>query len=309
MLQKNVLLKNYSRFKIGGPAKYLFQGKNTEEISRAVLKARKINEPIFILGGGTNVLFRNGGFDGLVINPAISFIKKDGFTLRVGAGISIAELLDYSIENSLSGLEWAGGLPGTVGGAIYGNAGAFKGEMKDSVIEIISLDISEKKPVLIRRKNDECGFGYRSSVFKELKGGEIIIEALFRFKKGNKKSIREAVEKKIRYREERQPLDHPNIGSIFKNVNLEIMPKSKRALFADVIKTDPFPVVPAAFLIAQAGLKGISCGGAMISPKHPNFIVNVLEAKSADVENLMDLIKFKVKNKFGIVLEKEVIVV
>jgi UDP-N-acetylmuramate dehydrogenase len=208
-------------------------------------------------------------------------------------------------------LEWAGGLPGTLGGAIRGNAGAFGGEIKDVVCEVLSLDIDSFNSKKIKRKKEDCGFSYRNSVFKEnsslgINPKEIIIEAVLDLKKGDKKKIRDVVAKNIAYREERQPLEHPNIGSVFKNVSCQKIKKSSLEKFRAVVKTDPFPVVPAAHLISEAGLKGISFGGAMISPKHPNFIGNALGASSGDVKKLIELVKSEIKNKFEINLEEEI---
>ena len=312
MFQKNITLATHSNYKIGGPASYFVSAKNVEKIEGALDKWRSIHQcgkfcpHIFILGGGTNLLISDEGFNGLVLKPEIKLLKVQGEMVRIGAGVSMQNLLQFTIDNSLSGLEWAGGLPGTVGGAVRGNAGAFSGEIKDVIKEVVSLDISVKTPKIIRRSNKQCKFGYRNSIFKINNGKEVIVEAVFEMKKGDKKAIRAAIEEKIIYRKERQPLEYPNIGSIFKNVDLRLVPQKLRLQFARVVKTDPFPVVPTAHLIDQIGLKGVSCGGAMISPKHPNFIVNTLGASAKDVKSLIDIAKYGVKEKFGITLEEEI---
>lgn len=310
MFKKNILLSNHSNYKIGGLASHFLEAKKTDEIVKALKQwgkeKRGKSGRVFVLGAGTNVLFSDEGFDGLILKPKIEFIKNDDCVLRVGAGVPMEDLLDYAIVKSLSGLEWAGGLPGTVGGAVFGNAGAFGGEMKDAVCEVISMDISSPKFEIIKRTNKDCGFGYRKSAFKDNKGKEIIIEVVLSLEKGDKKSIKSAIEDKINWRKERQPLEYPNIGSIFKNVNVDGISKKNAENFSRVINKDPFPVVPAAYLISEAGLKGISCGGAMISPKHPNFIVNILNATANDVKNLINLAKNRVDDKFGIKLEEEI---
>jgi UDP-N-acetylmuramate dehydrogenase len=151
-----------------------------------------------------------------------------------------------------------------------------------------------------------CRFGYRTSVFKEKKEGEIILEASFKLVPGKAKDIQSSIDEKITYRVTRHPINYPNIGSIFKNVPLDsIKPKFRKNLM-HVVKHDPFPVVPAAYLIAMANLSGINSGGAMISPKHPNFIVNAAYAEAEDVLNLIALVKDEVKRAFGVVLEEEV---
>ncbi|MEK7192455.1 MAG: UDP-N-acetylmuramate dehydrogenase [Patescibacteria group bacterium] len=310
MFKPEVSLTKYSNYKIGGLARQFCHAKKVDELAAAIQKARKEKLPVFILGGGTNLLINDEGFNGLVLKPELSVLKANGNLVKVGAGVSMSELLDYLIAKSLSGLEWAGGLPGTVGGAIRGNAGAFGGEIKDNVQEVVSLDISGKTPKVVKRSNAECKFGYRNSIFKMRDGTEVILEAVLSLGKvPDKKAIRQAIEEKIKYRKERHPMEYPNIGSIFKNVDLKNVPKKVQAQFAAKIKNDPFPVLPTAVLIAETGLKGVSFGGAMISPKHPNFIVNVLNAKADDVKQLIGLVKSRVKNQFGIKLEEEIIYV
>ncbi len=332
MFQENVPLAGFSSYKIGGPARYFFEAKNIEELKRAVEKAGKENLKIFILGGGTNVLFGDEGFDGLVLRPAFGFMKRSDGKVSAGAGVLMSDLVNFAIENELGGLEWAGGLPGTLGGAIRGNAGAFKGEIKDVIESVKSFDIRTLNE--IERNFQECCFGYRSSVFKNDSGKEIIVSAVLNFSKGDKNEIKKSVEEKISYRKERHPMESPNVGSIFKNipvsqidadieqidadtirVNPRLRPASdgqarsspRLSAFTAPVKSDPFPVVPAAFIISEAGLKGVRSGNAMVSPKHPNFIVNTLDAKASDVKNLINLVKNEVKKKFGIELEEEII--
>ncbi len=338
MFQEKISLKNHSHYKIGGPARYFFEAKNTEDIIKALDKWRllapsqirgaNLGSGVFILGAGTNVLFSDEGFGGAIIKIKNSKleIKEDApeeKIVKVDAGLPMAELVEFSLEKGFSGLEWAAGLPGTLGGAIRGNAGSFGGEMKDVVKEVISFDLSKPGGEFIKRSSLDSNFDYRSSIFKLDRKNEIIVEALLVLKKGDKKSIREIIEKNINYRKENQPLDYPSIGSIFKNVplaqinadytqidaeNIRInQRKNPRISAAFPIKSDPFPVIPAAYLISEAGLKGVSHGGAMISPKHPNFIVNVLNASSDDVENLIRLAKKQVKKKFDVGLEEEIV--
>jgi UDP-N-acetylmuramate dehydrogenase len=210
MFEEKIPLSKYSNYKIGGPARYFFEAKNVEEIIKALDKWRRLapyrirkanfGSGIFVLAGGTNILFNDEGFDGLILKPNLRFIKKDGNFLKVGAGVLMTQLVNDLMTEGLSNLEWAAGLPGTIGGAIYGNAGAFGSEMKDIVREIVSLDISGSKPKIIKRNNQECAFSYRSSIFKSnknrpLRGREIIIEATLVLKKGDKKLIQEIIKK------------------------------------------------------------------------------------------------------------------
>jgi UDP-N-acetylmuramate dehydrogenase len=322
--RENISLVKYSHYKIGGPARFFFEPKDECEVARAVGEAKRLKVAVFVLAGGTNLLICDKGFDGLVIHPILRSIKikaKSG-TIEVGAGVTMADLLKFAATKSLSGLEWAGGLPGTVGGAVRGNAGCFGGETKDSIVSVRSFDTKAMK--FVTRTAAQCAFRYRDSIFKkkslQKSGGEIIVAATFGLVSGNKSAITKSIREKIEYRKKTHPLDYPNIGSTFKNVPLRAIHKKgsvhyKNAVKTGVlafrgskfsVKTDPLPVISAAKLISESGLRGVSMGGAMISPKHPNFIVNVLHAESCDVRQLITLAKWEVHRKFGVDLEEEV---
>lgn len=310
MIQTNIPLKKYSNFKIGGPASYFFEFKSEEDLKEGLMEWAKLNKdlPIFILGGGTNILFSDEGFDGLVIKDSISFIKREGDLVSVGSGTLVDSFVNFCEQSSLTGLEWAGGLPGTVGGGIRGNAGAFLGEMEDNLVEVVSIDINSLKT--IKRNKRECNFGYRQSVFKSGNGkNEIILSVKYKLKKGNKEEIKEKTQEKIDYRIDRHPLDLPSIGSTFKNVDVKVVSKKVLEDFKDSIKPDPFPVIPVAKLLVALNFKGKEIGGAKFSEKHPNFIVNFKNAKARDVRALIDLAKKEVKEKFGITLEEEIMII
>jgi UDP-N-acetylmuramate dehydrogenase len=316
--KENVPLSNFSHYKIGGPARFFFDAKSEKDIKWAVKTARARRLPIFILGGGTNLLISDNGFKGLVLRPDIRDIKIKGTTVTVGAGVRMDDLLKAATAQSFAGLEWAGGLPGTLGGAIRGNAGCFGGEIKDSVVSVRSFDIKTMK--VITRTARACAFAYRHSIFKKKNGAEVVLSATLGLAKGNKKDIARVIQERIAYRKKNHPLEHANIGSIFKNVPMRAVRKEGGAQYRKAlrelslalrgskfsVKTDPFPVISAAKLISESGLRGVSAGGAMISPKHPNFIVNVLDARSSDVTNLITLAKASVRKKFKIGLEEEV---
>ncbi|MCL5113629.1 MAG: UDP-N-acetylmuramate dehydrogenase [Patescibacteria group bacterium] len=315
IIQEKVSLKKYSNFRIGGMARYFAQIESAEELIQVLDEWRRISakfpqkdKKIFILGGGTNILISDKGFSGLVIHSLIKDIKilEEDTKILVGSGILMKDLLDFCVENSLSGLEWAGGLPGTIGGAIRGNAGAFGGEIKDSVFEIASINIQTLK--LQKRKKKDCFFGYRTSIFKSL-NEEIIVGAILNLKKGDKDSIKRKIKEKIDYRTDRHPLNYPNIGSIFKNIPLQNVPRKLQEEFSASVKNDPFPVLPTAKLLALAGLKGKKQGEAMVSQKHPNFIVNLGNVTSEDVLKLISEIKNIIKNKYSIELEEEITII
>jgi len=305
-LQKNVLLKNYSNYKIGGPAKFFVEVKSVEELQEALEYARDNSEKVFILGGGTNILISDEGFKGLIIYNKIVGIKRERENLIVGSGVSIKDLLNFCVENSLSGFEWAGGLPGTIAGAVRGNAGAFKGEIKDSVVKVESFDT--KTFVQKARTNKECKFGYRSSIFKTKEAVlEFITHVVLRLVIGDKNEIEKRIQQEINYRFSRHPMEHPSIGSTFKNISLDSLPQNLQKEFTLIVKNDPFPAVLTTKILALCNLKGRRVGGAMISEKHPNFIVNVDNAKASDVKTLIKIAKQAVREKYNILLEEEII--
>ena len=313
MIFENVSLKKYSNYAIGGTARYFCHAEGLHHMMHAIAFAKEKNVPFFVLGGGTNVLFSDGVFDGLVVKPDIRFISintalPETVTVTCGAGVLMHDLLAMCAAEGFSGLEWAGGLPGTVGGAIRGNAGAFGGEMKDAITSVSSFNISSARPHIRVRDPAACKFGYRTSVFKDASGMEIILAATFVLTRATPSAVRHVIHEKIEWRAARQPLEYPNVGSIFKNVAWDLMPEAIKAR-ADIkshIKQDPFPVIPAAFLIDRVGLKGVSCGGAMVSQKHPNFIVNACGAEAEDVRRLVALVKARVLEEFGIALHEEI---
>jgi UDP-N-acetylmuramate dehydrogenase len=302
ILLQNIPLSKHSNYKIGGPADYFFEFKTVDELKEAIIEYKKIDENlknVFVIGKGTNVLFSDEGFRGLVMKNLIHSVKREGNILELGSGVLMEEAVRFATSNNLSGFEWAGGLPGSVGGAIRGNAGAFGGETKDNCIEVESLDLNTLK--ITKRNNKKCHFDYRWSVFKEKENHEIIISGKFEFKNGDSASIKEETQMKIDYRIDRHPLDLPNIP-------IDKVPKEVLKKFEGSIKQDPFPVLPVAKLIAVSGLVGKTIGGAQVSTKHPNFIVNLKNARSRDVYDLINLVKKELKNKFQVDLEEEVLI-
>ncbi|MCL4418353.1 MAG: UDP-N-acetylmuramate dehydrogenase [Actinobacteria bacterium] len=307
MLKRNVLLKNYTNYKIGGITKYLLEARSLEDLRNGLKEWQKTSSDLpFVLGDGTNLLVSDDGYDGLVIHNLLSGIEINGEKVQVGSGVLVKDLIDFCVENYLSGFEWAGGLPGTVGGAIRGNAGAFKGETKDNIIKVKSLDY--KTLDIIERDNSQCRFGYRTSVYKKGEGEkEFIISAVFNFKKGNQEEIKREIEEKVEYRKNRHPLEYPNAGSVFKNIPFDLLPYNLKTEWEKFIKSDPFPIVPVVKILLQCDLWEKRVGGAKFSDKHPNFIVNTDNAKASDVKALIEMAKKAVKEKFNIQLEEEII--
>ena len=302
-IQKGVLLKKYTTFNIGGPAEYFLPATTQAEILRSIAVARELSIPIFIMGGGSNLLVSDQGVKGLVVKNQVAepMVLRQHTVVEAPAGVTLGTLVDFSIENSLEGLEWAGGLPGTFGGAVRGNAGAFGGEIKDSVLQVTALDDSYN---LREFSNAECQFSYRSSLFKEKNW--VVLSALLQLKKGERAKLREIADSRIAYRKEKHPLEYPNAGSVFKNVDFKKVPPQFQERFYDKVKQDPFPIVPSAWFIIEAGLTGTTVGQAQISKKHSNYIVNLGGARADDVVNLMRLTQECVKEAFNIELEPEI---
>ncbi|MBU4298856.1 UDP-N-acetylmuramate dehydrogenase [Patescibacteria group bacterium] len=306
-LGKNILLKNYTSFRIGGRAKYFYIAKNKEDLIKAISAAKKFKLPFFILGNGSNVLVSDKGFDGVAIKMKNEKLKMKNynskFKIFCESGIPLAKLISKSLQIGAFGLEWAVGIPGTVGGAIYGNAGAFGNSMKDIVKEVEVFNAKE-----LRIKNYElrdCRFDYRDSIFKQKKN-LVILSAKIQLKKGKKEEIQEKMKEYLNERKKTQPLDFPSAGSIFKNYESRIMNYELLKEFSEIKEFNKKGQIPAAWLIEKCGLKGKRLGGAKISEKHANFIVNLGKAKSGDVAGLINLIKQKVKKKIGITLEEEI---
>jgi len=277
LISQNVSLKKYSTFKIGGPAKFFAEPKSIAEIRDLLMFCKKGNEKFFILGNGSNVLFSDNGYDGLVI--------KIGKNLE--AGKSLHDVIQAAANKGLGGIEKLEGIPGTIGGAIFMNAGAHGQQISDCIKSVVSVTTYGG---IVTRTNEECKFSYRNSAFRML--DEIIIAAEFDFTPMPKEIISKNRKEVLTWRREKQPLKYPNAGSVFKN------PTSNLPL------TDSH--LSAGYLIDSCGLKGCRVGDAQVSELHANFIVNRGSATASDVKALMEKIVQEVKKKHGIVLEPEV---
>ncbi len=311
-IRRNVSLKNYSNYKIGGAASFFLEISSKDELIEGLKKWREISKnfsneqkDIFILGGGANVLIDDEGFLGLVIFNNIKSIVFEDNLVIAGSGLLIKELLDFCMENSLTGFEWAGGLPGTIGGAVRGNAGAFGKETKDLIYEVKSINLESLGEKT--RDKKECDFSYRNSIYKKEKKNEFIFSVALKLSQGNQEEIKKVVEEKRKYRKDNHPMDVPSLGSTFKNIPFEKLSLDNKEKFKESIKNDPFPVLPVAKLLYLANLKGKRIGNAQVSEKHPNFIINLGNAKSEEVKKLIDFIKKTIKDKFNIELEEEIV--
>ena len=271
-------MKKHTTIGLGGAADYYTEIKSLYSLNRAVTLARRYRVPVKIIGSGSNLLVSDDGFHGLVISTkrlSDVFGKKDGVMAMCGA--TLASLVGFAAKNRLTGLEALCGIPGTVGGAVVQNAGAFGVSVGDFVVSVETL----KRGKLFRYDAEESVLGYRKSRFK--KSGETIVSATFELKNGNLTDINNKISEYTKKRRSSQPPDK-NCGSVFIN------PKNGFAVE----------------LIERAGLKGFRSGGAAISFKHANFIVTSSSATATDVYNLIQYIKKTVKDKFGVTLKEEV---
>ena len=280
-LRENVLLSEYSTFRIGGIARYLIEVDNAEDLKKVIQKALELNLQFIVIGGGSNILFSSKGYNGLVIvfKSNNTFSINDNL-IEVDASVSLNYLINKL--NNYTGLEWAVGIPGTVAGAINGNAGAFGGEMSELIKQVKVLEIKDNQIIEKDFSKEDCKFSYRNSIFKN-NPNLIIISAILELKKDSEENVKQKIKNNLSKRMSKQPKGF-SIGSIFKNGE------------------DFF----AGELIEKAGLKGLQIGDAKISDEHANFIINLGKATSDDVLELIKIVKKEVKEKFSIDLEEEI---
>ncbi|MDP3954851.1 MAG: UDP-N-acetylmuramate dehydrogenase [bacterium] len=270
-------MSEHTSFKIGGPADYFFIANEIEEIKKAVRIAREAGLDYYILGSGSNLLVSDKGIRGMVIQVSSFKIQVSSFKMLIDAGVPLAEVVQQAADDGLAGLEFAVGIPGSFGGAVAGNAGAWQQAVGDRITRVHVLSPEGGDRWLDR---DECGFDYRQSRFK--KSGEIVLEAELELKAREVGEIREMMKNYLEKRSVKPK--EPSAGSIFVNPKLQA----------------------AGTLIDQCGLKGYRIGDAQISPLHANFIINTGLAKCRDVLELIELCRDKVREKFGIELEQEI---
>jgi UDP-N-acetylmuramate dehydrogenase len=302
-VEENVPMSLYTTFKIGGPARYFFTAKSEGDLVKAIKAAKEANLPFFILGGGSNLLVADKGYAGLIIKNQTSKIEIQDSKIHAEAGLPLSKIVGLAAKNSLAGLEWAAGIPGTFGGAVYGNISAFGPRMADITESVKVLDTKSFKAEDIAGK--DCGFNNKESIFKKNKN-LIILSAVLKLKEGDEKEIREQMKKYTDYRRDRHPINMPSAGCLFKNCEGKIEDKKLLQEYPELAAFKDKSMIPTSYLIDKAGLKGKIMGKAQISEKHANFIVNLGGASAEDVLGLAKLIKEKVYAKFRIKLEEEV---
>ena len=272
-------MSKHTSFKTGGNAKCFVKVYSADEIKQVLNIVNMYKIPLFVLGNGTNILVKDEGFDGIVIQIKIENIEVNHEIITVSSGVKNAILANKLLEIGLTGFEFASGIPGTIGGAIKMNAGAYGNEMKDIVEEVTYMDYSGS---IYTISNEECKFSYRNSIFKDK--NYIILGTKLKLYKGSSKEIKEKMINLANQRKEKQPLEYPSAGSTFKRGE-------------DYITAQ---------LIDECGLKGYEIGGAQVSEKHAGFIINKNNATSKDIMELIEYVKKKVYEKTGKDIQLEI---
>lgn len=275
-------MRNHTSFCLGGPAKLLIKPKDEETLIEILREIKKNNYNFYILGNCTNIIVKDKGFDGIIIklkNKLKDLKKVSDTEIYAGAGVSLKKVSEFAMENSLTGLEFAHGIPGSLGGGVVMNAGAYDGEMKNVIKSVRLLDENFK---VIEVSCQDMNFSYRHSLVQER--DLIVLGATFSLSPGNRDDIREKYEEFDKRRAEKQPLDLPSAGSTFKR------------------PTGYF----AGKLIDDSGLRGFTHNGAGISEKHCGFVVNKNNATAKDVLETIEIVQKVVHDKFGVNLEREV---
>ena len=279
-IKLNEPMSRHTTFGIGGAADCFVMPETIEELQKVIVEVTKANVPFFILGGGANLLVRDKGIRGVVIYTGrLQSIIHEGNRLRVAAGVSTAKVAKTAMEHGLSGMEFAAGIPGTIGGAAYMNAGAYNGEMADIVVSVLSCNRNGQLSVYNKSK---LHYDYRHSLFME--NGEIIVEIIVELAPGNIHDIEVMMEEFNRRRRMKQPLEKKSAGSTFKR---------PEGYFAGK-------------LIMDAGLRGYAVGDAQVSEKHCGFVINRGNATAAEILQLMKDVQERVKKQSGVTLEPEV---
>ncbi len=283
IIKFNEPMREHTSFKIGGPVDLMVLPQNTGEVIKAAVWCRRNNVPLFIFGLGSNLLVREKGIRGVAvkIGHGLDKVVINGHEITAEAGISLADLSLTAAENGLRGLEFAEGIPGSLGGAVVMNAGAYQGEMKNIVAEVTVIDAEGNLKSL---SNRELNFGYRRTILQN--SPLILISVLLQLEPGHREDIKNRMAGFRQQRQQKQPLELPSAGSVFR-------------------RPEGFYVGP---MLEELGLKGFTIGGAQVSEKHAGFIVNIGNATADDVLKLIIHIQGLVKQKFDIDLQTEILV-
>lgn len=284
--EENICLQesmaSHTTFRIGGLADCFVQLENTEQLIKVQKYLNQVGVPFFILGNGSNLLVSDAGFRGVIlqIGPRMSGVTVEGNVIVAQAGASMAQVARTAMEHELTGMEFASGIPGTIGGGVVMNAGAYGGELSQIVTQV---NVVNSEGEIMELDNETMEFGYRTSTIRN--NPFTVTEVILRLEKGDRQQIRERMEELAAKRREKQPLEYPSAGSTFKR------PAGHYA----------------GQLIMEAGLRGFQCGGAKVSDKHCGFVINAGNATAEDVRKLIREVQARVKDQFNVDLETEVL--
>jgi UDP-N-acetylmuramate dehydrogenase len=308
-VSENAPLSDCTRFAIGGPARWLVDVPTEEALAAGIAEIRRAGVPLALIGGGTNLIVSDDGFPGVVLRYTASHIDVSGSVVRVEAGASLQSLVDFSIERGLGGLETLTGIPGWAGGSIYGNAGAYGHSIQER-IESVRIFMAAKEGGCEFRELDNaaCHFAYRESVFKRHRFKEsdawIVTSATLRLIPADSTVLRTTADGILKIRNEKYPPSMRCAGSIFKNLILSQLPESVRAQIpAGVIREGK---VPSAYFLEQAGAKGMANGAIHVADYHANLIYNTGGGSAAELRHLIQVLKSRVRELYGLDLEEEV---
>ena len=297
-------MAKHTFLKIGGPARLYLMAVTAMQIQQAVDAAMKLDIPFTVIGGGSNLLVSDDGYTGLVIECANRTVTILGTEVISAPGVYTALLAKQTVDAGLTGFEWGVGVPGKIGGATYGNAGCFGGEMKDSIewVEAYSIKAQNMKRYL----NKECKFGYRTSRFTY--EPHVILRTCLRLKTGDIVDGKKKIDEIAFRRKESQPQGAFSAGCLFKNAEFSDVSEISKLMTEREVPKEYLDAkrIPAGWLIDQLGLKGTTVGNAQVSPVHGNFLINLGGATAQDVISLSSLVKMKVRDDLGVLLEDEV---
>lgn len=302
-IQENISLSKLSTMNIGGPARYFVAVTNNEELKGAVSRAKKEGWRWYLVGEGSNIIPPDEGFGGLIIQMAFDELSVDDEHVTVGAGHNLLALVHALNQQGLAGMERMAGIPGSVGGAIYGNAGAYGQEIKDTIQSATFFDGDSTKTLSAK----EAEMGYRTSIFKKHKEW-VITEATFSFSKGAPEELEKISAETIKTREEKYKPGLKCPGSFFKNIVLANMPESEQAALIKKVPEDKimYGKIPSGYLLEEVGAKGMHEGGIAVATFHGNLIYNTGDGTAEDIKKLATTLKERVQEKFDITLEEEV---
>lgn len=316
---KNADLSEILWYRIGGVAKYFLECSSREDVIEAFefIKKEKI-ERYFVVGLGSNLLFTDGYFDGAVVQIGSNDLSKisllDKNTIEAFSGLTLDDLIQFAFQNNLLGLEWAGGLPGTVGAAVRGNVGAFGGEIKNTFAGAEVLEVSSSKYQVLSMNRRDIKFGYRTSTVKR-NHNMIVLSARLKLEKVDEIRLgrgKQTYFANIEYRREKHPLDYPSTGSAFKNISKPSEVEKVLEVFPDLesdVRVKWHGKISMGYLVKRLDLSGLQIGGAQISNKHSNFIVNLGGAKFSDVLSIIKKVQDTFEDAFGFQPEPEVEIV